>query len=192
MKPDQFDRSTLAEITRSITEKSPPQGIPTKIIAIDGPGGAGKSTLATQLSRELGRAQIVQTDDFASWDNPIDWWPRVIAEVLVPIANDRPARFRRTDWEGKGREEWRTVTPAPYVILEGVSASREAFRPYLTYSIWVETPRHTRLRRGLERDGEAAREHWERWMAEEDAYVARENPRSEVDYIVRGGRRDWS
>ena len=84
------------------------------------------------------------------------------------------------------------VVPAGFVILEGVSASREAFRPFLTYSIWIETPRELRLRRGLERDGEEARAQWEQWMAEEDDYVRREKPQERADLVVPGDRNLWS
>lgn len=43
------------------------------------------------------------------------------------------------------------VTPTSHLIVEGVTATREAFRPYLTFSIWIETPREVRLDRGLAR-----------------------------------------
>jgi uridine kinase len=164
----------------------------TKVIAVDGLGGAGKSGLANHLAEELGGAQVVRTDDFASWDNPLDWWPRLVGDVLEPLAGNRPARYRRSDWEGAGREEWCEVVPADFVVLEGVSASREAFRPFLTYAVWVETPRDVRLRRGLDRDGEQARAQWERWMAEEDDYVRREQPRRHADLVVPGDRDLWS
>ena len=77
-------------------------------------------------------------------------------------------------------------------MLEGVSASREAFRPFLTFSIWVETPRELCLQRGLERDGEQARVQWEAWMAEEDEYVEREQPRERADLVLRGDFDRWS
>ena len=80
---------------------------------------------------------------------------------------------------------------AAAVILEGVSASREAFRPFLTYSVWIETPRDVRLRRGLERDGDDARAQWEAWMAEEDDYVSRERPHDYVDLILAGDQDLW-
>lgn len=64
---------TLAEAVRS---SSAPIGMATRIVAIDGPGGAGKSSLAAYLAQELD-APVVHTDDFASWDNPIDWWPEL-------------------------------------------------------------------------------------------------------------------
>ena len=79
-----------------------------------------------------------------------------------------------------------------FVILEGVTASREAFRPYLAYSIWIETPREVRLRRGLERDGAQARAQWEEWMEAEDRYVERERPAAHADRVLRGDRHWWS
>jgi uridine kinase len=90
-------------------------------------------------------------------------------------------------WNGVSRPPVE-IHPAERVILEGVTASREAFRPYLFYSIWIETPRELRLQRGIERDGEEMREQWVRWMAAEDAYVERERPRERADVVVPGTR----
>lgn len=75
------------------------------------------------------------------------------------------------------------------MIIEDVSASRAAFRPYLASSIWVETPRDERLRRGLERDGESSAAQWAEWMAEEDKWVAAESPVDYVDLVVSGAAR---
>lgn len=161
----------------------------TRIIAVAGPGGAGKSSLASYLARDLG-APIVHTDDFASWDNPAGWWPELIERVLAPLAAGQPACYTPTSWGGPEREAV-VVEPTNFVLLEGVTASREAFRPYLTYSIWVETPHDVRLRRGLRRDGEDARADWERWMAGEDAYVERERPAGHADVILPGDQDHW-
>jgi uridine kinase len=177
---------SLKDVAEAIRAAPAPNGIVTKIIAIDGPGGAGKSVFAARLAEELGDAALLHTDDFASWDNPLDWWPRLISEALEPLSRNEPARFKRTDWENEGREHWREVEPAEFVILEGVSASREAFQPFLTYSIWIETPRDLRLWRGLERDGQEARSQWEQWMAQEDEYVRREQPQARADVVVHG------
>lgn len=182
----------MAEIIHAVSAKQPPAGMSTKIIAIDGLGGAGKSSLAKHLARELGGAQILRTDDFASWENPLKWWPRLIREGLEPLSHNQPARYRRTDWGDEDHEEWGEVAPAEFVVLEGVSASREAFRPFLTYSIWIETPRELRRTRGLERDGEEARAQWEQWMAEEDDFVRREKPQERADLVLPGDQNLWS
>lgn len=179
-----MSRPKLAHIVEAIRVSALPAGMRTHIVAIDGLGGAGKSTLAERLARELD-APIVHTDDFASWENPIEWWPDLIEKVLRPIAAGRPARFRPTSWGGPTRPQI-AIRPGNFVVLEGVSASREAFRPFLAFSIWVETPQDVRLRRGLDRDGEQARADWARWMAEEDAYVEREQPSARADVVLRG------
>ena len=75
---------TREHVVDAIRSSKSPVGMTTRIIAIDGPGGAGKSSLAEHLAHELD-APIVHTDDFASWDNPIEWWPDVIEKVRVVI-----------------------------------------------------------------------------------------------------------
>jgi len=81
---DHSHMSTVAEMTEqlralveAIRSSRAPAGVATCIVAIDGPGGAGKSSLANRLAEELG-APVVRTDDFASWENPVDWWPELI------------------------------------------------------------------------------------------------------------------
>jgi uridine kinase len=174
----------LRHLVDAIRSSNRPAGMTTRIVAIDGPGGAGKSTLAKYLARDLD-ATIVHTDDFASWDNPLDWWPDALDQVLRPLAAGQSARYQPTSWGGPAKPEV-VVEPADFVLFEGVSASRDAFRPYLAYSIWVETPRAVRLRRGLERDGEQARADWDRWMAQEDTYIEREQPAARADAVWRG------
>jgi uridine kinase len=164
----------------------------TRIVAIDGLGGSGKSTLAEHLSIALGGAEIIHTDDFASWENPIDWWPQLIENVLEPVARNEMVRFQRSPWQAGNDAEWVEFRPDNFVILEGVTAAREAFAPYLTYAIWVEAPESLRLRRGLERDGQSARKQWELWMADEASYQSRERPEERADLVIRGDRDLWT
>ena len=176
---------TLSNITTQIAAMDRPKGTKTAIIGIDGCGGSGKSTLAERLAETLS-CPIIHTDDFAEWDNPLDWYPRMIEQVLDPLRANRPARYQRYDWGTKALAEWHDVPPQPQIIIEGVSATRREFRPYLTYSIYVETPRDLRLKRGLERDGEDALPLWQGWMAEEDEYLRRDDPVGHADLIIKG------
>jgi streptomycin 6-kinase len=105
--------------------------------------------------------------------------------VLEPLARGEAAAFVPNDWGGPPKERV-VVEPGGVVVLEGVTASREAFRPYLALSIWVETPRELCLQRGLERDGEAMRAQWEAWLAAEDRYIAAERPQEHADAVVLG------
>jgi uridine kinase len=181
----------LSEIIRSVRAAPAPDRMSTKVIAVDGAGAAGKSTFAARLAEGLGGAQVLHTDDFASWEIPINWWPRLVEEVLEPLARNQSARYRRTDWGNPNHQEWGEVTPAEFVILEGVTASREAFQPFLAYSVWIETPRELRLSRGLERDGEGTRAQWEEWITQEEDYVRREKPQERADLVLLGDKNLW-
>jgi uridine kinase len=174
---------------KAIRSSQAPSGVETRIVAIDGPGGAGKSSLAEWLARELD-APVIHTDDFASWENPVDWFPELIERALEPLAAGEPANYRPTSWDGEEKKPVR-IEPSAFVLLEGVTASRRAFRPYLAYSIWVETPRDLRLKRGLARDGEPARAQWERWMESEDRYVESESPAEHADIVIHGHENLW-
>ena len=179
----------LDSVVDAIRSSAAPTGVKTRIVAVDGPGGAGKTSLAEWLAAQLD-APVVHTDDFASWENPVEWWPELIAHALEPLAAGEPARYRPTSWGAEQREPL-VIEPAEFVILEGVTASREAFRPYLAYSIWIDTPRGLRLKRGLDRDGAEALDEWEKWIAGEDRYVARERPAERADCVLRGDQGLW-
>ena len=182
----------LERLARDVAGREPPAPMRTRVVAVDGAGGAGKTSFARHLAEALGGCAVVHTDDFASWDNPVDWWPELIEQVLEPVSRGEPARFTPTQWSPHRRPEPVEIVPAEFLVLEGVTASRRAFRPYLTYAVWIETGPDVRLQRGLERDGEAARPQWEAWMAEEDAYREREHPDRAADAVVAGGCGLWS
>jgi uridine kinase len=157
-----------------------------RLVAVDGSGGAGKSVFAKRLAAALGGAPIVATDDFASWENPTDWWPRLEAKVLEPLARGETARFQAYDWVARRFRAWHDVLPSDVVILEGVTSARSAVADRQAYSIWIDTRPSRRLERGLERDGEAMRGQWEDWMASEDRFFHADPVRERADLIVDG------
>jgi uridine kinase len=163
----------------------------TRVVAIDGPSGSGKSTLAAALAAELA-APVVHLDDiFPGWDGLDDAVPRLVEWVLEPLAKGEPARYRRFDWPRHEYAEWHEVPEAGVVVVEGVSCGATACAPYLSLLLWVEAPRELRFARGIERDGEAYRPHWERWAAQEDAHFAREGTRGRADEILWGAGPGW-
>ena len=107
-------------------------------------------------------------------------------QVLEPLRHNHVAHFQKFDWQANQLGQWETVNPCSVVILEGVSSSRSEFRPYLSFAIYIETDRDLRLKRGLERDGEAALPLWQQWMAEEDEYVLRDKPQKYADLVLSG------
>jgi uridine kinase len=180
---------TLSFLLDAVRAARAPAGVKTRIVAIDGGGGAGKSSLAAWLAAELD-APVLRTDDFASWDNPVDWWPELIERALEPLAAGEPARYQPTSWGGDEKAPV-VIRPGGTVLLEGVTALRRAFRPYCAFGIWVETARERRLQRGIDRDGEQARGLWEQWLEAEDRYIELERPDSHADIVLPGDDDLW-
>ncbi|WP_306999233.1 uridine kinase family protein [Amycolatopsis thermophila] len=149
----------------------PPRCGRVRLVAVDGPSGAGKSTFAARLVEAFVRlgtsTALVSTDHYATWADPVAWWPRLVAEVLDPLAAGRPASYRPLDWTtGEPRPgALRTVEPADVLVLEGVSAGRSSVRPRLSALCWVEGPGPAeRLERAVLRDGPGTRRHFEAWQ----------------------------
>jgi lincosamide nucleotidyltransferase A/C/D/E len=167
--------------------RSRPVGRRTTIVAIDGYGGSGKTTLANGLAAGLGNTTVVRTDDFSrpgvsGWD-----WQRMKAQVLDPIANDQPGRYQRYDWPTHKLAEWREVPVGGTLIIEGVSSMRRELGRYWDFAIWVPCPHDVRLARGVVRDGEGKRSQWEKvWIPEEDEYVRTQTPEGRADVTVDG------
>lgn len=150
-----------------------------RVLAIDGPSGAGKSTLAAQVVAELRargcRTELVSTDAFATWDDPVSWWPRLVDGVLRPLADGVEGAYRRMDWTGGTPRPGELVrVPVPDVlVLEGVSSGRTSVRPLLSHLCWLSGgPEAARLARTVARDGAAAQAELGRWQRFERGWFA--------------------
>jgi uridine kinase len=166
-----------------------PLGEPVAFVAVDGGGGAGKSTLAQAVADARADARVLHLDDFfvsiAAFADSIDL-ERLEREALTPLREGRPARFRRFDWWSLGLEEWREIEPGRVVVVEGVFALQPALRPLYDVTAWVETDARLRLRRGLERDGADAEAMWREWQENEERHKAEVRPEETVDLLVLG------
>jgi uridine kinase len=176
----------LAELVR----KTPPRLGPVRLVAIDGPSGAGKTSFARRLAAPLG-APVVHTDDLLDgWDDQFTFWTRLEEQVLMPLRAGRPATYLRYLWHRKrfgGMPV--TVRPAECVLLEGVSSARREIRTQLSLAVFVTAPADLRWRRATERDGTdgvAFRAYLERWRAAEDRHFANDRTEASADLVVDG------
>jgi hypothetical protein len=155
-----------------------------RLVAVDGPSGSGKSVFADALCDRLDAA-LVRTDDFATWDDPVSWWPRLVAGVLIPLAIGRPGRYRRTEWsDGSPHPGAEVHVAVPKVIVvEGVSAGRRSVRPLLSALVWCELlDPGARLARAVARDGDDCRESLLTWQAFESGWFAVDGTKEAADY----------
>ncbi|SEG74154.1 Uridine kinase [Actinacidiphila yanglinensis] len=174
---------TLAEVASGM-DGLPPSCGRTRLIAVDGHAGAGKTTLARELAELLGGAQVVHTDDLATHEEPFGWTARLGAQVLGPLGAGRSAVHQVYDWRLRRFASERAVAPKPYLVLEGVGAGRAAIRPHLALLLWLEVPAAEARRRGLRRDGPELARFWTGWTAAEDAHFAADPTRPYADLLV--------
>ncbi|MBS10513.1 MAG: uridine kinase [Gemmatimonadetes bacterium] len=172
----------------------------TRLVAIDGCGGAGKSSLAEAIAERIDDAAIVHVDDFwhARERRPdratvvgepgSDYdWERLRDQVVVPLVEGLDARYQRYDWETDSLAEWHDVTGGGTVVVEGVFSTRVELIDYYDVRVWVDTPADVCLARGIERDGEQHRHLWENeWMKAYERYVEASDPVERADVVVRG------
>ena len=125
-------------------------------------------------------------DLYPGWDGLAAGPDRLLDWVLEPLATGRPARYRRYDWEAGEYAEWVKVPSASTLIVEGCASGARLGAPYLSFLIWVAAPPDVRMRRGIERDGEVFRPHWERWAAQEQVHFAAEGTASRADIRIDG------
>ena len=174
---------TYAQLVDEIRTTKPP----VRIVGIDGCGGAGKTTFAQRLVAAANDEwPVVHTDDFATHDEPLQWWPRMLEQVVEPLLKEQPATFRPYDWVQRRPGELTTIDPSDVIVIEGVGATRAAWRDRLALRIWIETDSDLRLRRGLERDGDELADFWRDWRIAEDLYVSDEQPQQHADLVVAG------
>jgi uridine kinase len=164
----------------------PPRAGRTRIVAVDGPAGSGKTSFARRLAAALG-APLVQMDDLIpGWDGLREGAARLMEWVIEPLLRGGVARYQRYDWDRRAYVEWHDVGRPEVLVIEGVSSGSRAPAEHEVLVAWLEAPRPTRMTRGLERDGQASRPRWERWFAEEDELFATEATRQRAHLRVDG------
>jgi uridine kinase len=179
----------LADLAATIRARPPRLG-DIRLVAIDGPSGAGKTRFADRLAKVLD-APVIHTDELLDgWDDQFTFWDRLERLVLGPLRRGETAEYRRYLWHrGEFGGVPVRIEPAPVVLMEGVSSARRVIRAELSFTVFVSAPSDLRLRRALERDGDdsvAFRAYLERWRTREDEHFAAEGTAEFADLVVDG------
>jgi uridine kinase len=139
-----------------------------RVVGIDGMSGAGKSEFALRLAREL-EAPVLSTDDLVpGWDGLAESIRLLIDWVLRPLAEGRPASWRRYDWLAGEPGKWVDLDPGDYLVVEGCCAGLPQAASYLSYLVWIDAPADERRRRLIRRaDWSAYAPHADSWARQE-------------------------
>jgi hypothetical protein len=159
------------------------------VVAVDGRGGGGKTTVSELLARSLPKTAVVHTDDVA-WKHSFFGWTDLLAEgILRPLHRGESVSYRPPAWSQHGREGAIDVDSGRRTVLvEGVGAARRELMSLVDAVVWVQSDVTEAKRRCLIREGDdqAARDFWDEWMSEEIPFLSEQKPWERADVVVAG------
>jgi len=165
----------------------------TTVVAIDGRSGAGKTTLAQGVAADLrsyGSVALVHMDHlYPGWDGLGESSEILATRVLEPISRASSAAYAHWDWEAGGWGATVVLEPTDFLVIDGGGSSVGPARPCTAVAVFVDADPMLRMSRGLARDGDTYRPHWQRWAAQEDAVFAADDTRAGADLVIDTTRR---
>ncbi len=149
-------------------------------LVIDGPAGAGKTTLARQIVTSMGQGEVIHCDDlYNGWHDALTpTLERHFREwIIEPVSKSRMPRYQKYNWISGNYESEIEVPATGLLILEGVGAGLKSMTNIADLSIWMEIPPSLGLARVLERDGSNIEEEMVAWIARQTEFFAEHHNR---------------
>ncbi len=181
---------TFQDIADSI-KSSHPKHKPT-LIGIEGYGGSGKTTFASNLKDALIDAYVINFDDFlikrkiSDADKSGFDKQRLEQQILIPATSNQQAFYQKLLWVENKLSEPIPVPNVSYLIIEGVSCYHPSVAKYYDFKIWVDAPMDVSKARGSKRDRELGSNNdhlWEVWAKTDLEYQEKYHPEHEADLI---------
>ena len=182
----------VTDVVRRLRDAAPGVTGRPRVIAVDGRGGAGKTTLAERLRTVVPNSAVVHTDDIAWHHAYFDWGALLRDHVLRPLHRGEAVDFRPDAWIARDRPGSITVPAGlEFVWIEGTGIIREELAPWLDASVYLQGDLREQERLLSARDGDSAeqQEHVADWLREELPFMLRERPWARATVIVAGPAR---
>lgn len=160
-----------------------------KLIAIDGPAGSGKTSLASQLSNNLKSVTTIHMDDlYNGWEDALtatltqhlnEW-------VINPMTQFQSVCYQKFNWSTNEYGPAVEVRDIELLILEGVGAAQEIIRQSADLTIWIEVGPQIGLARVLNRDGDQLLPYMLKWQERESAHFLMDQTKENCQIFVDG------
>ena len=160
-------------------------GVP--LLAIDGPAGAGKTTLAAKLEAEYSLHSTVRTihmdELYNGWNDALG---NSLTDTLEAITAAYISGIEHTikifNWHLMNFDRQEVITPTDYLILEGVGAAQEIVRKAGATTYWLDIDAETGLQRVLARDGAHIEKEMRQWQIQQSIHFAKDQTRENCEF----------
>ena len=154
-----------------------------KLILIDGPAGAGKTTLSKELSNEF-EAKVIHLENlYNGWEDALT--PTLTKNLLALCNSIQAGRTHSLpiyNWKLAKFDGFDLILPEEFLIIEGVGAGQSAIRHFSSALIWVDADPEIALARVMERDGYQYPEEISRWKVREAEHFEVEQTAKFADF----------
>lgn len=159
------------------------------LVAIDGPAGAGKTTLASKFFKDLCNSNtvtVIHMDDlYDGWDNALNealtQKLKVITEAFFAHEVFHVEIF---NWDIMKFDTLQRYEPADILILEGVGAAQKIVRDAGAITYWLDVEPSIGLERVLQRDGFDIRARMLQWQIDQERHFESDLTRIKAHHIV--------
>jgi len=160
-----------------------------KIIAIDGPAGSGKTTLANRLQADIANLEIIHLDDlYHGWTDAFSarLTASTINQILIPISNGNDFNYEIYDWKSNKFYKSKMIKAGKIYLLEGVGAGQREFREYFSKIIWLNISDEVGLARVINRDGAEILSQMQEFQKAQKLHFASELTENVADFHFEG------
>ena len=170
----------LAEITRAVDQP---------IIAIDGPAGAGKTTLASTLSLALSpqmSTTVIHMDElYPGWENALgDELTKTLTWLTSCHKAKKPLLYSSFNWIANEFNPPKSHVSTQLLILEGVASAQLPIEESLATSIWLDLDPEIGFRRVIERDGESISLEMKKWLVTQEQHFAADRTKERCEFLL--------
>ena len=165
------------------------------VVALDGPCGSGKTTLAAALAQQFPQSIALHTDDFylppaqrvPGWQHTpcanMDL-ARLAAQALAPAQAGQAVMYQAYSCREGAYRAPQQLSAQPLVILEGSYSHHPLLRPYETLRVWVTCSKAQQTSRLQAREGVRYADFAARWIPLEEGYFAQYQIPETADFVV--------
>lgn len=157
------------------------------LICVDGPAGAGKTTLAARLQEAEPDSAVVHLDDlYDGWGDPLDegFARRLLEQVVQPWLSGAGPRYQRYDWAVGAFADWVSLPYTRVLIVEGVGAGCVEVRRHASALYFLDADPVAARERVIARDGAAVAAHIEQWQRKEAEHFAANGTREAASILL--------